>query len=151
MLAVVFLPQFASGVSLPGSKGSLMLAVGGLAGVVMVLALLQAIGGVLFVNTNFRDLLFLIAVAGGLLMAWAGWQEFQSEGGKFQLGTSAPASAPAAPAAAPAASAAPAAEAAEPAPMESAYADEPVHAEEPPAMEAGEEDRRAAEDDRPVA
>lgn len=102
MLAIVFLPQLSPGVALPGSRGSLMVAVGGLAGVVMVLALLQAVGGVLFVNTNLRDLFFLIAVAGGILMAWAGWQEFQSEGGKFQIGSSAPAAlAPDAPAAAP--------------------------------------------------
>ena len=150
MLAVVFLPQFSSGISLPGSRGSLMLAVGGLAGVVMVLALLQAVAGVLFVNTNFRDLFFLVAVAGGVLMAWAGWQEFQSEGGKFQLGSSAPASAPApaAPAApardaAPAAPAAPAAQATDPAPTEDARADEPVAFED--------DDRPHREDDRPVA
>jgi hypothetical protein len=93
MLAIVFLPQVSPGTTLPGSRGSLMVAVGGLAGVVMVLALLQAVGGVLFVNTNLRDLFFLVAVAGGILMAWAGWQEFQSEGGKFQLGSSAPAAA----------------------------------------------------------
>ena len=101
MLAIVFLPQFSPGIALPGSHGSLMVAVGGFAGVVMVLALLQAVGGVLFLNTNLRDLFFLVAVAGGVLMAWAGWQEFQSEGGKFQLGSSAPAAA--APGATPAA------------------------------------------------
>lgn len=88
MLAVVFLPQLAPGVDLPGSRGSLMVAVGGLAGIAMVLALLQAVGGVLFINTNLRDLFFLIAVAGGALMAWAGWQEFQAEGGRLQLGSS---------------------------------------------------------------
>ena len=144
MLAVIFLPQFSSGISLPGSRGSLMLAVGGLAGVVMVLALLQAVAGVLFVNTDLRDLFFLVAVAGGVLMAWAGWQEFQSEGGKFQLGSSAPAAAPAAPAAP---AAAPATDAPESAPME------PAPATDAAAVEAAEdEDRpRAVEDDRPIA
>lgn len=88
MLAVVFLPQLSPGTSLPGSRGSLMLAVGGFAAVVMVVALLQAIGGVLLLNTNLRDILFLVAVAGGVLMAWAGWQEFHGEGGRFQLGAS---------------------------------------------------------------
>lgn len=128
MLAVIFLPQFSPGTALPGSRGSLMLAVGGLAGVVMVLALLQAVGGVLFVNTNFRDILFLVAVAGGVLMAWAGWQEFQREGGKFQLGSSAPAAA---------------------SPVERAAA-----AEETPVVEAAsveEPDERDAEDRRPIA
>lgn len=122
MLAVVFLPQFSPGMALPGSRGSLMVAVGGLAGVVMVLALLQAVAGVLFVNTNLRDLFFLVAVAGGVLMAWAGWQEFQTEGGKFQLGSSAPAAASAAPTAA------------------ASAVDEPAEA-----------DAAADEDDRPVA
>ena len=122
MLAVVFLPQFSPGMALPGSRGSLMVAVGGLAGVVMVLALLQAVAGVLFVNTNLRDLFFLVAVAGGVLMAWAGWQEFQAEGGKFQLGSSAPAAASAAPTAA------------------ASAVDEPAEA-----------DAAADEDDRPVA
>lgn len=88
MLAVVFLPQLAPGVDLPGSRGSLMVTVGGLGGVAMLLALLQAAGGVLFINTNLRDLVFLVAVAGGVLMAWAGWQELQAEGGRFLLGSS---------------------------------------------------------------
>jgi hypothetical protein len=145
MLAVVFLPQLSPSTVLPGSRGSLMLAVGGLAGVVMVVALLQAVGGVLFVNTNFRDLLFLVAVAGGALMAWAGWQEFQGEGGKFQLGSSAPAAASPARAAAPAPTAAPA----EPAPVERA-----AHVEETPDVETAavdEPDELDAEDRRPVA
>lgn len=133
MLAVVFLPQLANGFALPGSRGSLMVAAGGLAGVVMLLALLQAVGGVLFVNTNLRDLFFLVAVAGGLLMAWAGWQEFQAEGGKFRLGSSASPTAPP-PAAAPAASPDPAAEGDDPDPVDRAAA-----AVEPP----------PAEDERP--
>lgn len=94
MLAVVFLPQMSPGTNLPGSKGSLMLLAGGVAGVILVLTLLIYIGTI-FTATNLQDILFLIAVAGGVLMAWAGWQEFQSEGGKFQLGNaSAPSSTP---------------------------------------------------------
>lgn len=86
MLIIVFLPQMSAGTSLPGSKGSLMLIAGGVAGVVLVLALLLYVGTI-FTAFNLRDLFFLIAVAGGVVMAWAGWQEFQSEGGKFQIGT----------------------------------------------------------------
>lgn len=126
MLAVVFLPQLAPGVDLPGSRGSLMVAVGGLGGIAMLLALLQAAGGVLFINTNLRDLLFLGAVAGGALMARAGWQAFQAEGGRFQLGYSRPDSA-----------ATPASRRAE---------GEPWRDADP--TDAGE---RAAEDDRPTA
>jgi hypothetical protein len=87
MLAVVFLPQMSASTNLPGSRGSLMLLLGGVAGVILLLALVLYIG-VVFTAFGIRDLFFLIAVAGGLLMAWVGWQEFQSEGGKFQLGSS---------------------------------------------------------------
>jgi hypothetical protein len=86
-----------------------MVAAGALAGVAMALALLSAFASNILSNLDFRDIFFLIAVAGGLLMAWAGWQEFQSEGGKFQLGTTGAAAGTATPATAPPAGAPPAA------------------------------------------
>ena len=89
MLFVVLQPQVASTVNLPGTKGSLMLLLGGAAGVVMVLALLMSLA-LIFIRFGLPDVMFLIAVAGGVLMAWAGWTEFQAEGGKFQLGSSSP-------------------------------------------------------------
>ena len=88
MLVVVFLPQMSPATQLPGSHGSLMVALGAVAAVILVLgflAVLSALGVLLqlaFVSTLF----YLLAVAGGLLMAWAGWQEFQAEGGRFQVG-----------------------------------------------------------------
>ncbi len=94
MLVIVLLPQFSPGTNLPGSRGSLMLAAGGVAGVVLLLALILYVGTI-FVAFDARDLFFLIAVAGGALMAWAGWREFQTEGGKFQVGTSGAAAPPA--------------------------------------------------------
>jgi hypothetical protein len=123
MLAIVFLPQMSPSTNLPGSKGSLMLLAGGVAAVVLVLSLL-VYASVLFAFSGFGSILFLVAVVGGLLMGWAGWQEFQAEGGKFQIGSTgtAPAapSAPAAPAASSQPPATPAAQApvapAEPAP-----------------------------------
>lgn len=89
MLAVVFLPQFSPSTNLPGSKGSLMLILGGIAAVIMVLGLLQIAGalGFWFQFQAIGAIFFLIAVAGSLVMAWAGWQEFQGEGGKFVLGS----------------------------------------------------------------
>jgi hypothetical protein len=144
MLVIIFLPQMSPNTGLPGSKGSLMVAAGGLAGVAMVLALLSALDSV-FTGMNFRDVFFLIAVAGGLLMAWAGWSEFQSEGGKFQLGSSAstatpPAAAPDSPAAAP--SAAPEPAQAVPPPAAEPSAAEPVATE--PTTYAGEAPRADA-------
>jgi hypothetical protein len=120
MLAVVFLPQMSPGTNLPGSKGSLMLVCGSVAAVVLVLAVVIYVGTI-FTATNVRDIFFLIAVIGGVVMSWAGWREFQAEGGKFQLGSSgaAAASGTAAPAAE-----APAAEAPAPAAQATAAADD---------------------------
>lgn len=90
MLVIVFLPQFSAGTELPGSKGSLMLITGAVAGVAALLAILTIIGdlGVYFQIFPLQTIFLLIAVVGGLVMAWAGWQEFQSEGGTFRVGTS---------------------------------------------------------------
>jgi threonine/homoserine/homoserine lactone efflux protein len=42
---------------------------------------------------GFNSTMFLVAVIGALVMAWAGWQELQAEGGTWQFGTAgAPAS-----------------------------------------------------------
>ena len=89
MLAVVFLPQLSPQTNLPGSKGSLMVVIGGIAAVFAVLGLLSGFG--LLGLLSFSPLFvigWLLNVIGGLLMGWAGWQEFQAEGGKFQLGSS---------------------------------------------------------------
>lgn len=86
LLVVIFLPQFSPSTTLPGSKGSLMLITGGIAGVVMVLAFLSLMS-FLFAGFGANDLFFIIAVVGGVIAAWASWQEFQGEGGKFVLGT----------------------------------------------------------------
>jgi hypothetical protein len=85
MLAIVFLPQLSPSTKLPGSKGSLMVIVGGLAGLGALAALLALFTYGFFVGGYFIGL--LLSIAGGLLMGWAGWQEFQSEGGKLQLGS----------------------------------------------------------------
>ena len=96
MLVIVFLPQFSPQTTLPGSKGSLMAAAGIIAAGSALITMLQWIG---FLGSfGFNSIMFLVAVIGALVMAWAGWQELQSEGGKWQFGASAPASTgPAAP------------------------------------------------------
>lgn len=102
MLVIVFLPQWSPQTSLPGSKGSLMLIVGGIAAIGSLLALLSLLGAFAFMAL-YGGLWFLgllIGIVGGLMMGWAGWQEFQAEGGKFQLGN-APAGTNAPPPAAP--------------------------------------------------
>jgi threonine/homoserine/homoserine lactone efflux protein len=89
MLVVVFLPQFSPSTTLPGSKGSFMLILGAVAGIVMVLGLLTILSllGYYFQFAAVNAIFFLIGVAGGIVMAWAGWQAFQAEGGKFQIGS----------------------------------------------------------------
>jgi hypothetical protein len=100
MLFIVFQPQIAPQTNLPGSKGSLMLIVGGIAAVSAALALLTSLGYLGFFGANGIWVIgWLIGIAGGLLMGWAAWQEFQAEGGNFQVGatatgTSAPTSPP---------------------------------------------------------
>jgi hypothetical protein len=99
MLVIIFLPQFSPGTKLPGSKGSLMVLVGGVSGIVALLALLSVLtvlgafafyGGLLFIG-------LLVSIGGQLLMGWASWREFQSEGGKFNIGMASGPSAPPAP------------------------------------------------------
>jgi hypothetical protein len=88
MLAIVFLPQWSPQTTLPGSKGSLMVIVGGIAALSAAFALIGSIGYLSAFGSNIVFVIgWLIGIAGGLLMGWAGWQEFQAEGGKLQIGT----------------------------------------------------------------
>ena len=149
MLVVVFLPQMSAGTNLPGSKGTLMLIAGGVGGLFMAFMLLTTLN---FTFTDFdaSSVMFLLAVAGALVMAWAGWQAFQAEGGKFNIGSSGGASASAA---APAAAQPPAppAEAAPP-PSAAAASSEPMAPSEPmspppPAPAAPSEPMGSTQDD----
>lgn len=117
LLVVLFLPQLSPQTSLPGSRGSLLVAIGGVGAVAAALAFLIVLVdiGFWFEFAAVRTIFFLIGVAGALLVGWIAWQEFQAEGGKFQLGAATTGPAPSAPpAAAPPAAAAPRAESAPP-------------------------------------
>jgi hypothetical protein len=105
MLVIVFLPQLSPSTQLPGSKGSLMMVVGGVGGLGALVALLALFSYGFFMGGYFIGL--LLSIVGGLLMGWASWQEFQSEGGKFQLGSPAASGSAAQGAQAPAAPTAP--------------------------------------------
>jgi hypothetical protein len=141
MLAIDFMPQWSPQTQLPGSKGSLMLVVGGIAAVSAALALLSSFGYFAIFSANILFVVgWLIGIAGGLLMGWAGWQEFQAEGGKFQLGAATGASAPpAADTTPPPASPAPEAQAAPPPP---AATSEPMGSDT--VADAGDEEGRPA-------
>ena len=93
MLVIVFLPQMSPTTKLPGKKGSLMVAVGGVAALLMAFVLLTTFSFT-FEGFDLSSLLFLIAVAGAIVMGWAGWQAFQAEGGKFDVGMAGAAAVP---------------------------------------------------------
>ena len=139
MLAIIFLPQFSPATKLPGSKGSLMLIVGGAAAIGAVLTLLAWLPYLGIMGTYFIG--GLLGIIGGLLMGWGAWQEFQSEGGKFQLGAAPASTGAATPAASTDAASAPAPERAAgvdvdttPAPVDSQRSDvsDPVDREDRP-------------------
>jgi hypothetical protein len=136
---VVFLPQFAPGTSLPGSKGTLLAGLGIVAIVAGVIELLRFLG-YYFANIADLDVIaFTVALVGALVMAYGGWMELQKEGGKWQFRSIGGSSS----AAAPAATAPPAAAAPGPTPMP---ASEPV-ASEPVAPASGP---TAADEDPPA-
>lgn len=88
MLAIVFLPQLSPNTALPGSRGSLMVVVGAIAGVSALVALLTSLEWLEYFGSNIVFVLgWLIGIAGGLLMGWAGWQAFEAEGGQLRLGS----------------------------------------------------------------
>jgi len=90
VLAVLFLPQMAATMSLPGSKGSLLVALGAIATVATVVV---AAGWVEWITEHlgaFDTLQFLLGLVAAVVMAWSGWQILRAEGGKFQIGRSGP-------------------------------------------------------------
>lgn len=122
MLLIIFLPQFSPTTKLPGSKGSLMLIVGVIAGIGALLSLLAILPYLGLIGGYFFGL--LLGIVGGVLMGWASWQEFQAEGGKFTVGTAGSTAPPAPPA--PAEPAAP-----PPPPVAPAVQAEPMRPAEP--------------------
>ncbi|HEX7173474.1 MAG TPA: hypothetical protein VF365_12820 [Candidatus Limnocylindria bacterium] len=103
---VLFLPQLSPKTSLPGSRGSLLAVLGLIAFGGAAIELLRYLGYTFDTLGRFSTLLFIVALIGSAVMAWAGWQELQREGGRWVLGGSgATGTEPAAPA--PAATSAP--------------------------------------------
>jgi hypothetical protein len=158
MLAIVFLPQWSPQTTLPGSKGSLMVIVGGIAALSAAFALIGSIGYLSAFGSNVVFVIgWLIGIAGGLLMGWAGWQEFQAEGGKLQIGTPAGATPPPTPPAStgssPEAAPAPLPPAAAPPPAAPASGEAAQAGPPPPAAPASDSSERTTGDEsgRPPA
>ena len=83
---MVFLPQIAPNSKAPGSKGSLLLLLGGIAGAAAVIYALQWMGYITKYIADIDTILFLVGLVGSVMLALNGWRAFQGEGGKFQLG-----------------------------------------------------------------
>jgi len=88
VLLVLFAPSIMPNTKLPGSKGSLLLVAGGAAAVFWIIPTLTWLDWIFGHLARFDTLLFLVGLAGSLVMAWTGWQAFQAGGGKFEMGMS---------------------------------------------------------------
>jgi hypothetical protein len=86
MLLVLFAPGIMPNAKLPGSKGSLLLVTGGAAAVFWALSTLRWISYIFGHLATFDVLQFLVGLVAALAMGWFGWQAFEAEGGKFQIG-----------------------------------------------------------------
>lgn len=142
---VLFLPQLSPNVSLPGSRGSLLAALGLVALGGAAIELLRYLGYTFDTLGRLSTLMFLVALAGSAVTAWGGWQALQGEGGTWVLGSSgagstAPTSEARPAAAAPASEPIPPAAEPETAPSSAAAADEPAD----DAHRPGDEDRPTA-------
>jgi hypothetical protein len=102
VLAVLFLPQFSPATKLPGSKGSILVALGGIAAAGAVIEFLRFLSYFFHTLDDYQTWLFAIAAIAAVVLLWSAWKEFQAEGGKFQMGMSgAAAPTPAPPASSP--------------------------------------------------
>jgi hypothetical protein len=153
VLVVVFLPQFSPSTSLPGSKGSLLLILGGIAAVGAVIEILRYLGYFFATLDDYQTWLFAVALVASLVLLWTAWQEFQGEGGKFTIGTASggttPAAGPPPPAEAPAApppAAPPPVETPEPMAERPSMA-EPPSMSQPSGMEQPTQPRESTESD----
>jgi hypothetical protein len=86
VLAVLFLPQFSPATTLPGSKGSLLVALGGIAAAGAVIEFLRFLSYFFHTLDDYQTWLFAVALIAAVVLFWTGWKEFQGEGGKFQMG-----------------------------------------------------------------
>jgi hypothetical protein len=104
-VVVVFLPQFSPSTKLPGSSGSFLLLLGGIAGAAAVIYFITWIRYIFKYITDVDTILFLVGAVASVYLAWNGWRALQAEGGKFQFGTGSTGASPSAAPSAPEASA----------------------------------------------
>ncbi|HEX6129246.1 MAG TPA: hypothetical protein VF071_09520 [Candidatus Limnocylindria bacterium] len=136
-LVVVFAPQIMPGTRMPGSNGSLLVVLGGLAVLIWVVVLIDNLEWVAEHIANLDTLQFTIGLIAAAVLTWTGWQTLQAEGGRMRFGTAGESS-PQAPAAAPASSPAPPPAAPPPAASEPMAEPAPQAAAEPAAEDEDE-------------
>lgn len=86
-LVVIFLPQLSPQTSLPGSKGSLLVALGAVAAIGAVIEILRFLDYFTHTLDDWQTWAFAIGLVASLVLLWAAWLQLQSEGGKFQFGS----------------------------------------------------------------
>ena len=86
-LFVLYQPRMAPAMALPGSKGSLVAALGIAATVATALTALYWLGYITAYLASLDTLIFLAGLIASVVLAWSGWQILKSEGGKFRFGT----------------------------------------------------------------
>jgi hypothetical protein len=94
MLLVLFAPAIMPHTKLPGSRGSLMVVLGGVAALFWVISSLSWLDWIFSHLGSFDTLQYLVGLIASLVMGWTGWQSFQAEGGKFDVGMSGASSVP---------------------------------------------------------
>jgi hypothetical protein len=87
MAVVVIVPRVWAAAPLPGSRGTLMATLGVVALAAAAIELSRWISYVFNTLGMQSTLAFLIGIAGVAVMAYAGWNALQSEGGRWRFGT----------------------------------------------------------------
>jgi hypothetical protein len=94
VLAVVFIPQISPTTKLPGSTGTLLVSLGAIAAAGAVIEILRYLGYFFDTLDYYKTWFFAVGLIAALVLLWTGWQAFQAEGGKFQMGMDGAASVP---------------------------------------------------------
>jgi hypothetical protein len=81
----LYQPRMAPTMALPGSKGSLLTALGAIAAVATVLTAFVWLSYITAYLVDIDVIQFVIGLIAAVVLAWSGWQILRSEGGKFRF------------------------------------------------------------------
>jgi hypothetical protein len=90
VLGGILIPQLSPSTRLPASKALVMLVAGAAAGLFWLIAALTWFEWITGHLGSFDTLQFLVGLAASLVLAWAGWREYQAAAGTGQPAPPAP-------------------------------------------------------------